>query len=329
MTNFRLIEFDILRIIATILILLCHIPFFLPNTGIFLDLMSSLNHSGLSLFFVLSGFFIAKNSIFTTTDAIHLIWKKIIRLVPLLVIAVTILFLLIQFNFVTFYYGILPPMSLSTYLINVLNIEIFFKDNILDGFWFISVLFLYFLIYIIVKILSKENFYFFNTSCIFMFIPFYFLYRFEFLHGNFVLYYFVFFFGVMLGLSYFFKEDMFYYSSSMLLLTILILSIFDVIPSMIVFYSMFLFSLFYLIIRLNIYSPTVRSSPIIENVSYSTYSAYLFHVSILSIISIFVSSPFTLILIGFPIVFLFGFFIQLQYDTLITDHFCSIALLNK
>ena len=280
-------EFDILRVIGIIFIIIYHGSIIIPSYGF--SYLSYFAYFGVSVFFFIAGFLTsfrenAKDS-FSPFDHFK---KRFFRLIPLYYVA---LFTIVLFDYFNIGSNWIRNLSLSNIIIHILVLQVFFPKFIIDALWFVSALLLCEIIYVVGKNLFKNILHFTVVIIIINFFIIIFS-RNGFMAPEMALGYFIFFFlGVFLGIIW---------NSNPIKFRGLISSI----------------------------------PPILSKMSYASYSAFLFHILILSIIGQWYTSlqlsDFALyMLISLPIIFVISYSIQFGLDELISTFQKNCHLKSK
>ena len=145
-------EFDILRVIGIILIILYHGSIIIPCYSF--SYMKYFAYFGVSVFFFISGFLISfrenLNDPLTPYDYLK---KRFFRLIPLYYVA---LFTIVLFDYFNIGSNWIRNLSLSNIIVHILVLQVFFPKFIIDALWFVSALLLCEIIYVVVKNLFKN-----------------------------------------------------------------------------------------------------------------------------------------------------------------------------
>jgi peptidoglycan/LPS O-acetylase OafA/YrhL len=145
-------EFDILRVIGIILIILYHGSIIIPCYSF--SYMKYFAYFGVSVFFFISGFLISfrenLNDPLTPYDYLK---KRFFRIIPLYYVA---LFTIILFDYFDIGSNWIRNLSLSNIIVHILVLQVFFPKFIIDALWFVSALLLCEIIYVVGKNLFKN-----------------------------------------------------------------------------------------------------------------------------------------------------------------------------
>lgn len=157
----RLLELDMLRALAIIMIVIGH-TFFFGTTPLFISAIGYLQpylfFFGLSLFFFVSGFvlYYSYGRIETTADMLTFWKKRLIRLFPLYWLALVSIFVLetlrIEENFTHF--------SFSSVLIQLLGLQALLAPRFINSIftlWFVGLILLFYLLYPVIVYPSRDG----------------------------------------------------------------------------------------------------------------------------------------------------------------------------
>jgi peptidoglycan/LPS O-acetylase OafA/YrhL len=166
----RLLELDMLRALAIIMIVIAHTVLFVTTPllfGAITDLFPYLVIFGLSLFFFVSGFvlYYSHGSIETVADVLAFWKKRVIRIYPLYWLAFIAFFLL-----ETYHIGALTiDISLSGMPIQLLGLQALLAPRFINPgtftLWFVGVILLFYLIYPLIAYPSRDVAHFILVSC--------------------------------------------------------------------------------------------------------------------------------------------------------------------
>lgn len=146
----RVVEFDILRAVAIIAIVVSHLPFFLPTQG-YGPGFARLSSCGVALFFFISGYVLHLNHpSFPQRNSLADFYKKrVLRLFPLYWLALLIMFV------------ITASVTLRIALVTVLGLQGFlsprFGADLMGYFWFVGVIVVYYTIYPLITALASDT----------------------------------------------------------------------------------------------------------------------------------------------------------------------------
>ncbi len=328
----RIYEFDIIRVIATCTIFICHLHYF--TSGILIDTLHSYDWGtpGLTIFFFLSGFLIYKYNFETKNHFLHFWRNKLSRLLPPLYVSIIIYFIVEYLGLGVPEWDI--PLSIFSVLTNAFVLQIFFVGFHYFAFWYISALLVLFAIHSIIKYCSKNNMYVY-IACTFvayaLLIALYLIdvpfnaWEFDY---RIIQYFFVFIIGYLCS-NFLHSEDISDMIFPIYLLTIILVSNYvkpmAILGSLIfsvngtILATVFVLFAFTLATKLDKWKTIPRMPSILMRLSYASYSAYLLHYPIFSILRIILNSAYLnqgyiFILVGFPIVFLCGYILQYSID---------------
>ena len=339
----RLIEVDLLRAIAIILIVVVHLDNYLVNSHTIRLIDSYLALIGLSFFFFISGFIIHRSeNIYTSIDIIAFYKKRLYRILPLYWLSLIVCVIVFEFLDV-------DPGNLVSYNIDLINfsvhmfgMQVFLPKYEIQSMWFIGVILLYYLLYPIVIRLSK-NVKYLTINLLLAMVPFVvLLLMFNLVDMRFIIYYSAFVGGILSNQINLFSEikyKKYMYSFSIILALIILLQIFNtiglinytnirVVPSVI--NSIFVFSVSivsYWFMKSFVFLLNKRIIDVFSKISYGSYAVYLFHHEFLAIFRVLLNLLFNdsliidllIILFGLPILFVFGYLIQKSMNNLIAS----------
>ncbi|WP_414468702.1 acyltransferase family protein [Methanobacterium sp. ACI-7] len=327
-------EIEIIRGLAIILIVLCHIPHFIKISS-YQNNLDSISlifaQIGLCLFFFVSGFILYYNynSFKSTKSIINFYNKRLKRIFPLYWAA------LFLFTIWTLYtYGSLIvgtyTISIPAYISTIAGLqEFFFTEGQQTYLWFISVLIMYYLIYPLI-IRPKKLINMLSLSSAIFITAFIVHLNFNLIEISFFKYYWIFIGGILLCLIKYDKNQIFsnnyldYLAFSFLLLVSLIISkkfynfnylLISFVPCIIIYVIL---NNIFTSKFMNIKKITLSKLYILlSKISMGSYSIYLFHIILLYILVLIldkysISTFYNLIIIivGIPGVFIVGYYIQ-------------------
>ena len=335
----RVFNFDLMRAIAIIIILFHHLPDYsfniydLNNFGISLDL-SAINiinrYLGLGTFIFISGYLININVVkFETFKQIKIfLVKKFVRIFPLYYLALFFFFDI---------YGKNNNLEIFVHLLGLQAIFASKQISVLLTLWFVSLITIYYLLFIVFKLSLLNNL---HKLIFLVIIPLLFAFCHKylgFLDFKLILYYFIFFLGVLMA-----EGNLLQFINSKAKIDWLVWLFFPLIYCISFFITMTYglgnknFTGYYLINILifswvifiyniyNLIADNIRLQKIIYFISYSSYCTFLFHRPILHIMEQIMSNTLTienkqiinsiLILIGFPLIVIVSGKIQSLYD---------------
>jgi peptidoglycan/LPS O-acetylase OafA/YrhL len=164
----RLFEFDALRALAIVLIVLSHLNAYVTDPA-FVQMFRVINYGfplflfGLSLFFFVSGFTLYYNSAVVSNrkDAMGFLKKRVVRIYPLYWGAIATFFVL----------GIGDWPNRSSVIIQICGAQGLLAPRFMESvtLWFIGVILLYYLLYIVFAGLSYNSKYMFSAILGFLF----------------------------------------------------------------------------------------------------------------------------------------------------------------
>ncbi|PAV14388.1 hypothetical protein ASJ81_14045 [Methanosarcina spelaei] len=340
----RFLQFDILRSIAIVFIVLTHMHLFyntpLYNSNIFLNV----GDWGLVIFFFISGFLLTANNNLESKEKILIFLKKRIkRIYPLYIISILltyIMFVIFDFKRASLQYD----LSIISLIVHLIVIQAFIPQTylpnhtfLIPALWYVSAIIWYYILYSIIIYKSKNIKEIIFYSGIVM-IPFIILkIGFNLIQFRAFYYYPIFILGIISSIIS--KNSPCKKINSYI--TILIALIFsklvlfdltsdDLINTNIIYF----FSLFILISLIESkFSAFQKKSNIISHyfykISYCSYAVYLFHFPVLCffktildfnhLISQELQSK-ILLFLGVPLLFIIGNYIQKEYDNRTTSN---------
>lgn len=203
MVRKKLVELDMMRAFAIILIVLSHLHLVI-NIGQYQHIFDAASNyvalTGLSLFFFISGFGLHYNNgirPFNSKELMRFYLKRLVRIYPLYIVGLVATILTIYITG-----AILESRDGNIYytlLINILGLQgLLFADNVGVLYWFIGVILLYYIIYpILVYPKTLLNIIINSIIILSFFISMRIL--FGFIHINFFQYYITFILGIISG----------------------------------------------------------------------------------------------------------------------------------
>lgn len=340
----RIYELDIIRVVAATSIILTHLWFFYPIDRDFRSFFYILGTAGPTVFFFLSGFFVARVPLATKQDVCNFWKKKFIRILPAMYVAILFYVLIESLNLGSPAWD--TPLNIWSVLTNLLCLQVFFYDLRFFAFWYIGALFILYLIHICVQQMSRGDVKKYALFSVLLFIPIILLYFIDLpIYGfgyetRLIEYYFVFFFGSLSGLSIIDKKtNILPYLLEALFGIILIHVIANTIgfnyrliqlSNLPVFITMLALTLFLYIVDRGVYSPISSVPKFIQKASYGTYSTYLFHYPILCLLAATgIQNQYAFICISVPLVFIIAYMLQRIIDYLLSKLTNRYPLLHK
>lgn len=329
----RIYELDAVRVVAATSIILTHLWFFTPIDGELRSVFFILGTAGLTAFFFLSGFFVAKDHLITKQDVGQFWKKKFIRILPAMYVAVFFYIIIESLNLGSLDWNI--PLNIWSVLSNLLCLQVFFYDLRFFVFWYIGTLFVLYLIHTFVQRISRDHIGKYMIFSSLFFIPvllFYFvdlpIYGFGY-ETRIIDYYFVFFLGSLSGLIIKNKSPKLFLCPFGALFGFLFLQ--EIIYAigfnhrlihmsyLPVFITVLCLILFLYAINRGAYTPTPSLPKTIQKASYASYSAYLFHYPILCLLAATgLHNQYAFICISVPLVFIVAYILQHTIDKIFT-----------
>lgn len=193
----RILEIDVLRSLAIILIILSHIDSF-TNFIIFDTLDGVLAFFGLSIFFFISGFLMRFNNEFNAAKDIYSFFKnRASKIYPLYWFSIAVIYVMSEAGFDIIYSNDIAANKFLL-ILNVLGLQGLFSDNFsLSVWWFVGVILLYYFLFSVILYLSKNTSMFLTFSFLAV-LPLLFLKNeFNLIHSNVFSYYFIFIAGIL------------------------------------------------------------------------------------------------------------------------------------
>ena len=130
----RIYELDLVRVVAAAAIILTHICFFIPTDTELRSFFGILGTAGLTAFFFLSGFFVAKDRFITRQDVGQFWKKKIVRILPVMYVAILFYVVIESLNLGSVDWNI--PINAWSMLSNILCLQLFFFDLRFFALWY-------------------------------------------------------------------------------------------------------------------------------------------------------------------------------------------------
>jgi peptidoglycan/LPS O-acetylase OafA/YrhL len=328
----KLVELDIIRAFAIILIVLCHLHLFI-NIGRYQYLFDNVSgyvaFTGLSLFFFISGFGLHYNEVnpLNLKEISRFYLKRLVRIYPLYLIG-----LVASVAINIYQTGMILGIDgdKNNLLICILGLQgLLFVDNAGIIYWFIGVILLYYTIYPFL-VYSRTLSGIIKNSVIILSVFIFIRYFFGLIHINFFQYYTLFILGIVMSntikLNYsnynnYFKLILI---SNLAVLPILIVTHYYIYPQDHVIISTICLSIAASFSTLVIYHGVISYCHLLSDnifqilscISFGSYATYLFHLYILSILSAAlklhnVSMLYSgiIIVIILPFIFLIGYYI--------------------
>lgn len=326
----RIYEFDILRIIAAISIILTHLWYFFPVGSDIQPIFLFFGECGLVIFFFLSGFFISRKPLNDRYQVIEFFTGRLKRLFPAMYIAIILYIIIELLGLGSPGWDI--PINAWSVLSNLFGLQIYFYPLRFFALWYVSAIITYYLIHIFIKKASAKSFkkYILISLMVFPLIglliqinlP---IYGFN-IDRRIFDYYYVFFLG---AISFDVFESKERWTTVYPIVLSIGLLIFKILLKSLGYGSLLYFSLpaafvlfgvilFMITIKCGLYDPIEKIPRIIKKCSYSTYSVYLLHYPLLGLIATLrIQNLFVFIFISIVVIFLCGFILQTGVDTIL------------
>lgn len=332
----RLIEFDILKFIAIFFIVFGHIDNYLSDPGYIRTSGGYLVLVGLSFFFFASGYTLSIHyNCFEKLSDFFLFYKRrCIRIFPLYLLSLVTIIMV--FGFLSISAGNWKPYDLSplNMIVHIFALQALLPDFSLQALWFVSMIFLFYLIYPIVVFYSKK----FSSLVICLLVIFITFAALRFFFGmidiRFFEYFPVFIFGIIamknrLFFDMQFKKFVILSSIPLIIIALLFLPGFVFAFNNPIFHY-FIITVFLIWISILGYyaarfcipylKKNVQAS--ISKIAYSSYAIYLFHLPLLAlllallkcVLNNYLIIDFLIIFFGFPFSIITGYFIQYNFD---------------
>lgn len=327
----RLLEFDFMRSVAIVLVLLQHLPDY--GIGSLVPIRDHFHfaHLGLGLFIFISGYLLYNNNPHIRLSSVFTFYRKrLIRIYPLYLTALISFFLI--FEIVSVYLGFdfvsVFNRNLISYIIHVFSAQVLLAPRYVDPLltlWYIGLIVLYYLLYPVLIIGSRSlNDIFLRSIVIFLLFGGIHVF-FQIIDERFFYYYFIFITGIILSHKKTFSHANFNRSIPvMLLLYISTFLVYDYLNELHMFTKLFIlyitimsfiFLIFYTgrsLLRIS----SGRLQNIFLAISTSSYCVYLFHRPILSLFygaSLALDpilSDLVILFVSIPATFIIGYYIQ-------------------
>jgi peptidoglycan/LPS O-acetylase OafA/YrhL len=334
----RQFEFDFMRSIAILLILLTHLPGYGIGSLTSINEFFHVGHLGLGLFIFMSGYLLyATTSNLKSGNIFSFYKKKLIRIYPLYLIALISFFITFELIFkdIGFDFALPFKASFTSYLIHFLGAQVLLAPEYVTPIltlWYIGLILLYYLLYPVLVIKSR-NLNDIVLRSIFIVVIFAALHvLFNIIEVRFFYYYFVFITGIISSHKNIFSNMNFSrFIPIMLILYISTFPVFRRMSSLNIFGEIFIiYMLVVPFIFLTYYAgrkisqiSSVRLQNFFLLVSTSSYCVYLFHRPILALFysAGLMLNPYigglAVLLLGIPATFVIGYYIQISESKLL------------
>jgi len=328
----RLLEFDFMKSVAIVLVLLQHLPDY--GIGLLVPIRDYFHfaHLGLGLFIFISGYLLYNNNPHIRLSNVFTFYRKrLIRIYPLYLAALVSFFLI--FEIVSVYLGFdfvsAFNRNLISYIIHVFSAQVLLAPKYVEPLltlWYIGLILLYYLLYPVLIIRSRSlNDIFLRSIVIFLIFGGVHVF-FHVIDERFFLYYFTFITGIIVSNKKIFSHAKFNRSIPVvLLLYISTFLVYDYLNELNIFTRLFIlyitimsftFLMFYTG-RSLLHISSGRLQNIFLAISTSSYCVYLFHRPILSLFygASLVLGPtvsgLVVIFVSIPATFIIGYYIQI------------------
>lgn len=347
-------EVDILKSFAILLIILCHIHFFVFQNNLkLIEVSTYLSYFGLGLFFFLSGFTLYSNNIIETlVDVKKYMKKRIVKIFPLYWLALFSFFILSRFTDNSVFENDINAINI---VFNIFGLQAFTKIAYI-AMWYIGVILLYYLLYIIIMYVCKNDLQIVVSSLIMTVILIILYLPLNIIIENAPLYFLIFISGVLSN-----KYNLFYRSIIKKIIpfcimlcfisTILYIQLynihFDANTSIFlkisgyaqgfIYHNVMLITscfIFYWITNGFLSKINKALSKLFYFISYGSYGTYLFHLQTLFVLNL-ILNPISIeqmilfVLVGIIISFTIGYLFQKLYDYFLTKNTLRIWEKNK
>jgi peptidoglycan/LPS O-acetylase OafA/YrhL len=151
----RFYEFDILRVLACIAIILTHLRYGYPVTPGWESIFSFLGYCGLTIFFFFSGFFISRYPLDNAIDIKKFWTGRLKRLIPALYVAIFLYCMVEALHIGSPEWNI--PLNLWSILSNILCLQVLFFPLRFFAMWYVGMLLFLYLIHTCIRRLIHDN----------------------------------------------------------------------------------------------------------------------------------------------------------------------------
>jgi peptidoglycan/LPS O-acetylase OafA/YrhL len=334
----RLQEIDILRSLAIIFIVFAHIDRFI-NLPIMEKLRGIFAVLGLSFFFFISGFLMKLNNNFNNNEEIFsFIKKRATKIYPMYWLSIFFVYIMNKLGFYSLFFNNIDTDK-SLLLLNILGLQGIFSENYsLSIWWFVGVILLYYFVFSIVLYYSKNDTDLLIYSSLSVIFLLFLKNEFNLINVNVFIFYFAFLGGILsvtVESSVFLNKIVFFYS--FLLILFLSLHHFGIDINNLVdirYNAIYLILLiFFILYKVKFLHKNIFKVPrMVQRLADSSYSIYLFHISILTLLEFFIGlliplntfnsciKDYLMLFIGVPLTLFLCYYIKIQFSK-----FCDIV----
>ncbi len=351
----HLVEVDILKCLAIILVIISHFHLYLFNNAQYAELFDPyVAYFGLAIFFFLSGYtlYINNNKFNNIGDVINFYKKRLLRILPLYWVALLVFLILYDSSSGFRSYYLEPAsyydFSLTSFIIHFAGLQTL-TGKFIGGMWFIGTIIVYYLVYPLIVYFSKNLKYMLAAIAVLLVI---FVLLYTPLHiikdGHVPLFISIFAGGIIANkINLFYNKDYEKYFAVLpivLVITLLIdIKLFDSGSFVsnesfsIIKFGFYFFFRNILLLTVSILSflsvrPFIgyldrRARDIFTKLSYGSYAAYLFHMQLFPILMLAMDQVFkntliadlSLIVLGLPLALVLGYYIQKYFDMILKN----------
>jgi peptidoglycan/LPS O-acetylase OafA/YrhL len=330
-------EIDILRSIGIFVIVICHMDNYIYHKNVIQSFDSYLSFLGLTLFVFISGFSLRyNNNIGSKKDFLMFYKKRLFRIFPLYWIS--LLSLIVLFGILNISSGLDHRYNFSfvNIFVHIFALQIIFPAYYIQSMWYIGLIALYYILYPFLVLHKKNIQEFLLYSSIFLLPLIFFNLKFDIIDPRVFTYYPVFIGGIIFCDQFYLftqkKSTKFLYMFSALFLitaTLILLNILSIISyeNNVLTVLKIIFQLSSIIPCFCVISyikPKINLSiiNITSNIAYGSFSIYLFHHQLLSVLRLMTCILFSdellfdffMFFVGIPFTFFMGYLIQKTFS---------------
>jgi peptidoglycan/LPS O-acetylase OafA/YrhL len=154
----RIYELDVLRFVAILLVLLCHIRFFVSTEGVpaLQTYETYLGIWGVIIFLFIAGVLLPGSRCGSVAEVKSFLIKRAVRIYPLYWLSLGTTFLI--FGYFSFRLrGFEYNVTLENFMVNAAGLQVFFPAFKIPAMWYIGVILLFYLVYAGLSCLTKGN----------------------------------------------------------------------------------------------------------------------------------------------------------------------------
>ncbi|MBO3461686.1 acyltransferase [Aetokthonos hydrillicola Thurmond2011] len=340
--SIRLQYIDRLKILMILCVVFCHLSEYWGMTyrgQVWQFFWPTLGGIGVSGFIILSGFGLTYSRLVSNTTDLQVLpffYKRFLRILPLYYLALLTYLLIVN---------VIEPQN---FLAHLFVVHTFFKEYSHNpgSLWFIGLIVQYYLVFpLAYKIISqKRGLFLLGATSLFLYgLAIMLDHNGFYVRDSFISFTIQFFLGMKMALDVYKRKIKRYLSSIVFILAILEIGLFFIIVNSSLFFklpyyiyfsvltlseiSFFFVALNFLIIIENRFRSFQQFTPILHGMSLASYSAYLFHRPILTVLTkgsawnwiisqkLLESQRFIILsTVSIPLIFLIGYWIQITYD---------------